>query len=66
MNFADYGIQEVVIRNNYFRNVQYVAPGFFNCKKSTQANFFITFQNNSFMGVQNFLAATPLVSLQAP
>jgi hypothetical protein len=36
----------VIIRNNNFKNLQYIDPGFFRVTKTTQENFNLVFEDN--------------------
>lgn len=53
MNFNDDGIQEVVIKNNYFQGVQYFSPGIFKFTKTKRLNWTVTFDNNYFTNMSN-------------
>jgi hypothetical protein len=66
MNFNDNGVQEAIIRNNRFENVQYSAPGFFRILKTKPQNLKIAFENNVFARVANTLEAFPIATLSAP
>ena len=46
ISFLDYGVQDVIIRNNNFKNLQYIDPGFFRVTKTTQENFNLVFEDN--------------------
>jgi hypothetical protein len=66
MNFEADGIQEVIIKNNRFENVQYISPGFFKCIKVGTDNAKFTFTNNYFSNVANVINSFALALLYAP
>ncbi len=65
MNFIEDGIQEALINNNQFINVQYFNPGFFRGIKPGIKGFKVNFTNNYFEKVFNVRESSTAVSFKA-
>jgi hypothetical protein len=58
MNFNDDGIQEVVINNNTFDNIEIFSPGLFKFTKTKMVNWTVSFSDNHFRRIKNVLEGT--------
>ena len=47
----EYGVQEVIVRDNKFTNVSYNTPGLISVSKANMLNMDVQYQNNYFENI---------------